>query len=229
MLSLTKKVDYGLIALSFLAGRPGRTASASELARRFRLPQFLLANIMKELTTKGMVVSIRGVHGGYRLARDPETITLAEMIRALEDDDKASLADCVAADGSPRDGNCRISDTCPVKGPVRKVHDRLQALLRDVTLAELAEDDSAGGAHGPHGAHGAFGSGPDGPDPAIPLPVCGSREVRPPSGMSRADMSGSDMSGADTSGSDTSETRATDGEPGTDRETAPHGEPAATT
>jgi Rrf2 family protein len=211
MLSLTKKVDYGLIALSFLAGRPGRTASASELARRFRLPQFLLANIMKELTTKGMVVSIRGVHGGYRLAREPETITLAEMIRALEDDDKASLADCVAADGSPRDDNCRISDTCPVKGPVRKVHDRLQALLRDVTLAELAEDDPVSG--------GDFGSGPDGPDPAIPLPVCGSREVRPPS----------DSEGSDTEGSDASETRATDGEPGTDRENAPHGEPAATT
>jgi Rrf2 family protein len=140
MLSLTKKVDYGLIALSYLASEPGRTASAAELSRRFHLPQFLLANIMKELTGNGMVESIRGVHGGYRLARGPETITLAQMIRALEDNEKSSLADCVAHDGSPRDANCRISSTCPVKAPVRRVQNRLQALLNEVTLAELAAD-----------------------------------------------------------------------------------------
>jgi Rrf2 family protein len=139
VLTLTKKVDYGIIALSYLAGRPGRTASASEMARRFGLPQFLLANIMKELTSRGLVVSVRGVHGGYRLARGPESITLADMIRALEDEDKIALADCVSVDGNPRDDNCRISETCPVKSPLRKVHNRLQALFRDVTLAELAE------------------------------------------------------------------------------------------
>jgi len=139
VLTLTKKVDYGIIALSYLACERGRTASAAELARRFHLPQFLLANIMKELTATGLVESIRGVHGGYRLAKLPEEITLAQMIRALEDEDKCCLAECVGPDGEARDDNCKISETCPVKEPVRRVHNRLQALLNDVTLAELSE------------------------------------------------------------------------------------------
>lgn len=140
MLALTKKVDYGIIAMSWLAGAPGRTCSAAEMARRFRLPQFLLANIMKELTGSGLVESIRGVHGGYRLAKDPLTITLADMVCVLESEEKIALADCVAADGTPRESNCRIAETCPVKRPIKRVHDRLRAMLDSVTLAELAED-----------------------------------------------------------------------------------------
>jgi Rrf2 family protein len=154
MLTLTKKVDYGLIALAHLAGEPGRVASAAELSRRFKLPQYLLANIMKELTAAKMVESIRGVHGGYRLARDPEQITLADMIRALEHEAQASLAECVAADGTPMDENCKVSQTCPVKSPMRKVNNRLQALLNEVTLAELTRNDE-----------------PPARTPAIPLPM----------------------------------------------------------
>lgn len=160
MLSLTKKVDYGIVALSYLASEPGKTASSSELSRRFQLPQFLLANILKELAGRGMVESIRGVHGGYRLARSPGAITLAEVIGALEDEDKVSLADCVTADGTPRDGNCRISSTCPVKGPIRRVHHRIRALLNDVTLAELSEESA------PAAAEPAL------PEPSFRLPVC---------------------------------------------------------
>jgi Rrf2 family protein len=156
MLTLTKKVDYGIIALAHLAAEPGRVTSAGELSRRFKLPQYLLANIMKELTGAGMVESVRGVHGGYRLARRADQITLADMIRALEHENQGSLAECVGADGRPHDENCKVSMTCPVKTPMRRVNNRLQALLNEVTLEELARPDEPEGAPRP---------------PAIPLPL----------------------------------------------------------
>ena len=138
MLAMTKKTGYGLIAMTHLA-RLGRdeVASAREIADRFGAPTSLLMNVLKQLAGAGHVESIRGAHGGYRLARDAEEISLAEVITAVEG--PIRLAECVASGEKVADGEtCRMLDRCPITDPVHRVHRRLSDFLKTVTLAELS-------------------------------------------------------------------------------------------
>ena len=72
MLKLTKKADYGLIALRHLASVPGATASTKDIADSYHLPVPLLAKVLQKLTRAGILSSVAGTNGGYRLSRDPQ-------------------------------------------------------------------------------------------------------------------------------------------------------------
>lgn len=77
------KVDYGLRALLSLAVA-GTPQTADKLAEDQGLPPRFLGAILAELRRAGLVASQRGAEGGYRLARSPDRITVAEVIRALD-------------------------------------------------------------------------------------------------------------------------------------------------
>lgn len=137
MLSMTKKTGYGLIALSHLARlEPGHLASAREIADQYEIPLSLLMNVLKELSGAGYVESVRGAHGGYRLAVDPEEISLADLITTVEG--PIRLAECIAeGERAPDDETCRLLSRCPIADPVHRVHRRLADFLKTVTLAEI--------------------------------------------------------------------------------------------
>lgn len=137
MLSLTKKTGYGLIAMTHLAGlAEDELASAREIAQRFDVPVSLLMNVLKELAAAGYVESVRGAHGGYRVARDPEEISLADLITAVEG--PIRLAECVAEEHRSSDSQpCRLVDRCPVADPIHRVQRRLSDFLKTVSLAEI--------------------------------------------------------------------------------------------
>ena len=85
MLKLTKKADYGLIAMRFLAEQAsGSSSSAKDIAEAHGIPTELLAKILQKLVKVGLLVSHHGINGGYALARDPHTISAYEVIRAIE-------------------------------------------------------------------------------------------------------------------------------------------------
>src|SRR5208282_6474112 len=85
MLKLSKKADYGLIAVRHLAQQPLSTAcSAKEIARAYGIPTELLAKILQKLAKNGLLVSQHGTNGGYALARPPKEISAFEVIRAIE-------------------------------------------------------------------------------------------------------------------------------------------------
>jgi Rrf2 family protein len=84
MFRLSKKADYGLIALKHLAQHTDVSVSAREIAREYRIPAELLAKIMQRLARKGLVVSQQGTHGGYVLGRDPSRISIVDVIEALD-------------------------------------------------------------------------------------------------------------------------------------------------
>ncbi len=154
MLSLTRKTDYALIALAHLARRSEDLVSARDIARQFGLPLPLLMNILNELTHRGLVNSTRGAKGGYRLARGPEAITLAQVIHAIEG--PVRLTACCLGEPGVAEEDCTIEALCPVKEPVRRVHDSLEQFLSQVTLAYIASDAvpvslSVGNDRGPGG------------------------------------------------------------------------------
>lgn len=158
MLKLTKKADYSLIAMQHLASlytaygaseaepsTPALAASAKEIAEHYGIPLPLLSKILQKLTKEGMLVSEHGTNGGYRLSRSPRTISALEVIRAIDGD--IILTDCFTehkfCDHSPR---------CPVRKPLRRIHEGILRLLKDVTIEDMlrdAEEPGHGGGSGP--------------------------------------------------------------------------------
>lgn len=138
-MALTKKTGYGLVAMTHLAKLPeGEVASAREIAERFGVPASLLMNVLKKLGAAGYVESVRGARGGYRLARPPDEITLADIVTALEG--PLRLAECLT-DWTDEDSECtrQIMARCPVADPVHRVHRKLSDFLKKVTLAEIVD------------------------------------------------------------------------------------------
>lgn len=131
MALMSRKVDYALLILSFLHGKP-EGKCAREAADHFGLSRAFVANILKELCQKGFVTSHRGARGGYLLLRSLHQVSLAELMEAL--DETFHLAECTRPE--PGDGCC-FTSICPVRTPIAEVHRRVSEVLRRVTLAEL--------------------------------------------------------------------------------------------
>ena len=142
MLALTKKAGYGLIAMTHLARlEAGEVASAREISERFGVPASLLMNVLKEVSASGYVESVRGAHGGYRLARRPEQINIADLIAAIER--PVRLAECVTEEAGQDECTCELMARCPISDPVHRVHRKLTDFLRKVTLAQIVEPMAA--------------------------------------------------------------------------------------
>ena len=132
MLKLTKKADYGLIALKHLAVAHGNgTASAKEIADAYGIPLPLLAKILQKLTKTGLLRSVAGTNGGYKLARPAKRITALEVIHAI--DGPIILTSCFTDHG-----HCDQSDRCTVREPLRKVHEAILHLLGSITISDMS-------------------------------------------------------------------------------------------
>lgn len=140
MLKLTKKADYGLIALKHLAVNASQgVASAKEIAETYHIPLPLLAKILQKLNKSGFLRSEQGNNGGYRLAREARDISTLEVIRAI--DGPIILTHCFTQHGGADDKACVIAGTCNVREPLRKVHEGILKLLGDITVQDLAADE----------------------------------------------------------------------------------------
>jgi len=134
MIRMTKQADYGFVLLTRLATAPERVANAPELAAETRLPAPMVAKILKILARAGLLRSHRGVKGGYSLAKPPERMVAAEVLRALEG--PVALTGCI--DGSH--GECEREEFCDVRGHWHEINAAIARALSAVTLAHLAAD-----------------------------------------------------------------------------------------
>jgi FeS assembly SUF system regulator len=134
MLKLTKKADYGLIAVKHLAERAGEGAnSAKDIAERYSLPTEAVAKILQRLTKSGLLVSQHGTNGGYALARDAKLISVFEVIKAI--DGPVLITSCITTKGE-----CEQSTKCTVREPLRRVNDGIRELLGRMSIAEMVAD-----------------------------------------------------------------------------------------
>jgi len=112
--------------------------SARELANASRVPLPILTNILKTLAHAGMVVGERGSAGGYSLAKPAESISLHELISAVEG--PVHFVQCVSAGPDAHRNPCELESCCSIRQPAHRIHGRLKEFLESVTLAELVED-----------------------------------------------------------------------------------------
>ena len=142
MLRLTKKADYGLMALKYLAEQPGAGAqspasqSAKDIAQAYHIPPPLLAKILQTLARAGLLVSHAGTNGGYALARPATQISAFEVIRAI--DGPLFITSCITIHGS-----CDLAGHCTIKEPLRKVNDSIKELLSNIHIGDLIETAEA--------------------------------------------------------------------------------------
>ncbi len=138
MLKLTKKADYGLIAVRHLAEHADLGAcSAKDLAEMYGIPQEALAKILQRLARSKLLTSQHGTNGGYVLSRDPRKISVLEVIRAIEG--PLFISSCKS------DKGCSTSLKCTVREPLQKVSRTIEEVLGRLTVWELREsgEDSA--------------------------------------------------------------------------------------
>ena len=135
MLKLTKKADYGLIAMRHLAGNAHHGAcSAKDLAELYSIPQEALAKILQRLKSAKLLRSQQGTNGGYVLARDARDISALEVIRAIEG--PLFITSC-----STSRGECGQSVRCTVRAPLQKVNRTIEEVLAKLTVWELTEPE----------------------------------------------------------------------------------------
>jgi Rrf2 family protein len=133
MVRLSKKVEYGLIAIRHIATRKaGDLVTAKEVAEIYGIPFDMLAKILQRLTKSGLVVSVQGVHGGYSLGRRPEEIPVAAIIDAIEGT-RTVIARCLS-DGPE---SCGVFNTCTIKSPLTKVQANIERAFSSMTLSEI--------------------------------------------------------------------------------------------
>lgn len=135
MLKLSKKADYGLMALKYLAEHPETPAlSAKDIADAYGIPAQLLAKILQQLTKSGLLRSHAGMNGGYALAKEAQQISAYEVIRAI--DGPFFITSCTkGAHG------CELTPSCTIKEPLARVNDTIAGVLKSISIHDLGEHE----------------------------------------------------------------------------------------
>jgi FeS assembly SUF system regulator len=135
MIILSKLADYGVIVATHLAAYPDRQVTAATVAAETRLPQATVAKVLKALAHAGVVTATRGASGGYRLARTATTISVAEVVAAIDGD--IGLTQC-----SVHVDECAHTSYCPTRphwaAINRAVGQALSAVSLDAMLTPAA-------------------------------------------------------------------------------------------
>ena len=132
MLRISKLTDYATVVMTCLAQAPETVHSAQELAERAHLELPTASKLLKTLAHAGLVESFRGVRGGYRLARAPHRISVADVVAAMEG--PFGMTECSAHAGA-----CGHEPHCSVRGNWRRISDAIESALRGVSLADMLE------------------------------------------------------------------------------------------
>lgn len=138
MLSLSKKTDYALLALSYLTRTQAeRAVNTKEIAEQYDIPVELLAKILQKLAKAKLIISTPGPTGGYRLARAPEAISVSSVIVAV--DGQPAIAQCLKTEHNA----CEQLDKCTIRKPLARINTRIFQMLSLISLAEINQEENA--------------------------------------------------------------------------------------
>lgn len=131
MLKLSKKADYGLIALRHLALAHGDGAcSAADIADEYGVPAQLMAKVLQKLSRKGLVKAKHGSAGGYTLARDAGQISVLDAISAIEGPQAITV--CMTVHGE-----CGQTTLCNVREPLHQLNENILKLLANLKISQM--------------------------------------------------------------------------------------------
>jgi FeS assembly SUF system regulator len=131
MFRLNKLTDYGIVLMTYVAGKPDLSLhTAREMAAGTRMHAATVGKIVRELVDHGLLVSHRGMKGGYALARPAETISIADIIDALEG--PLGFTECYSTPGC-----CELEPSCTVRSNSQVISRALRRTLEEIRLTDL--------------------------------------------------------------------------------------------
>lgn len=147
MLQLTKRTEYGLIALVHMVDKGGEFVSAREISDTYTIPRRLLAEVLKDLTRTELVESLRGANGGYALAQSPESITVGAVVTALEgaptlascESDIRKLLNGRGSNAGSATKSCEVEPVCPIRSPLQRIREGIWNQMEHTSLRSLVD------------------------------------------------------------------------------------------
>ncbi|HKJ82543.1 MAG TPA: SUF system Fe-S cluster assembly regulator [Mariprofundaceae bacterium] len=137
MFRITKLADYGVLLMAQFARDAGKLYNAAELAELAHLPQPTVSKILQILLREGMLESVRGVNGGYRLTRSPQEISIRDIIVAMEG--PIALTECNLEDGS----HCEQESSCSIRGNWQRINHAIRDALGHISLSDMLQPQFA--------------------------------------------------------------------------------------
>lgn len=132
MLRISKLADYGTVVMVYIARQRQSLSSARDIALHTHLNVPTVSKLLKRLAKAGLLTSVRGVSGGYRLKRPATEISVANIIYALEE--QRGLTEC-----SLDAGDCALQGVCHVQGNWRLLSQAMESALGSVSLEVLTK------------------------------------------------------------------------------------------
>ena len=133
MLKLSKKTEYALMAVKYIALNSQDSVTAKEISDGYDIPYELLSKVMQKLTKFKIVRSFQGVKGGYSLNSSPDKISLIDIIRAIEPN--YQITKCMKEHGSEKD--CKRINCCMIRDPLMKVQQEIDKIFQTMTISQL--------------------------------------------------------------------------------------------
>jgi FeS assembly SUF system regulator len=134
MVRLGKLTDYGIVLMTCIARSQGASLrTARDLAQESQLPYSTVSKLLKELLQSGLLISHRGIKGGYVLAKDPQGISVVDIIAAMEG--PMALTEC----STDVTGLCNLEPCCPIKGNQQIINQAIRSVLEKIRLSDLIQ------------------------------------------------------------------------------------------
>ena len=131
MLRVNKKLEYGVIALLYLASDSDKVASVREMSEVCHVPEALLSKVMQRLKSKGFVLATHGNHGGYQLGKNLAEINLLDLTHALVG--PVMVAECLEAGNE----TCPAKASCTIVTPMSLLNEKIIRLFEGTSLESL--------------------------------------------------------------------------------------------
>ena len=144
MIRLSRLADYGVVLMTHIASAQPVSHSAQSVARATAIPVPTASKLLSSLASAGLLAAMRGVKGGYRLARRPEEISVADIVGAI--DGPIALTQCI--ERGPDIASWRL---CPSRTGWEVLNRSVRRAFEDVSLAHLLTPALMPGAYVPYG------------------------------------------------------------------------------
>lgn len=131
MLKLSKKSEYGILAMQFLAENPKELVTAKEMSEKLELSFEFLAKTLQHLKREGLVNTIQGMKGGYELNVDPNNTSLMTIISTLEK--HPEIVECSDEDHN----NCDRKEFCTIRHPMMVLQKKIDEIFNETYLSEF--------------------------------------------------------------------------------------------
>lgn len=131
MLKISKKVEYGILAVQYISVYGDDVVSVKEISTKLNLSNEFLSKIMQTLKKKSIIQSVQGINGGYKLTPRDTELNVMDIILAF--DEKIALVDCIHKDFV----YCSKEENCPIKNPMQILQDKIENIFLTTTISEL--------------------------------------------------------------------------------------------